>query len=673
MLGNFADCALSLPMFDVESRFSRLAFLSIFLLELQAVVPLFLTDNAPNEGAVAMLSGACILAFQMAFLARKELLGQGILRSKKSPLLAGAAWLSAIAAGGVFYAVFWDHSVAQTTPSVLSYLILALTYVELNHVRLICAATMACSIAVVVVFRAGAKPAIHAHEGEAKPDKWNYAMIALSSVGAATFQAWNNHSYLNIYSVWVFYAALIAAAFFIYSFAWLIGKGLLHENDIALVSSVFTFCLVLNPSAQGFFKRLGTPALVMAMTFLPAVAWATSRKRSGRNAAIVFAIFALFPLIGILRGEAAKLMSDLIEARSPAPTVSGSGEAREFPQVRIEEGDRASVFMLVYDSLPDMKTLEDLRVDPEPLAKLLSGYGFKIYPNTYSVGHHSLQSMGNTYDIAAHDYQIDIEGVTTGHWSDMEELRDLCAGNSKAFRIFSENSYGTCNIQSDYMTQGKSYADDHFPRLDYNRSIIDSMAILLKGIFFGEFKFDAEGFRSFEDDDFHYFFRETAVLKEGPWFTAMHVDMPGHAQISGKLLPNETELFINRYKKTLPDIRGDIEAILENKPSSIIIVMGDHGPHLTGDGRVLVNYLPEDITELMIRDRFGTLVAIRWPDPERADKYDDDLIMNQDIFPVVFAYLADSDEPLRLMVKEKKAILKNHVFIDNGLFIPAGL
>jgi hypothetical protein len=37
---------------------------------------------------------------------------------------------------------------------------------------------------------------------------------------------------------------------------------------------------------------------------------------------------------------------------------------------------------------------------------------------------------------------------------------------------------------------------------------------------------------------------------------------------------------------------------------------------------------------------------------------------------VVFSYLADSPEPLELMIKNKKAVLKNHVFIDNGVFIP---
>jgi hypothetical protein len=101
--------------------------------------------------------------------------------------------------------------------------------------------------------------------------------------------------------------------------------------------------------------------------------------------------------------------------------------------------------------------------------------------------------------------------------------------------------------------------------------------------------------------------------------------------------------------------------------------MGDHGPFLTGGGfdgfNPLANYSPAEITELMIRDRFGTLVAIRWPDPERASKYDANMLVNQDIFPVVFAYLADSEKPLGMMVKEKKVVMKDWVFIDNGVFI----
>ena len=48
-------------------------------------------------------------------------------------------------------------------------------------------------------------------------------------------------------------------------------------------------------------------------------------------------------------------------------------------------------------------------------------------------------------------------------------------------------------------------------------------------------------------------------------------------------------------------------------------------------------------------DRIGTMVAVRWPDPARAAKYDQNLTLNQDLFPVIFSYLADDPAPLELM------------------------
>ncbi|MDD4278036.1 MAG: hypothetical protein PHT37_09140, partial [Candidatus Cloacimonetes bacterium] len=51
----------------------------------------------------------------------------------------------------------------------------------------------------------------------------------------------------------------------------------------------------------------------------------------------------------------------------------------------------------------------------------------------------------------------------------------------------------------------------------------------------------------------------------------------------------------------------------------------------------------------LIWDRIGTMIAIHWPNPEIAAKYDQDLTVNQDIFAVMLAYLADSPEPLELL------------------------
>ena len=169
-----------------------------------------------------------------------------------------------------------------------------------------------------------------------------------------------------------------------------------------------------------------------------------------------------------------------------------------------------------------------------------------------------------------------------------------------------------------------------------------------------------------EEDEFHRFLRDEMSKKQDPWFVAMHTDSPGHAQTSGRLRENETELYVERLTKALGYMEDDVENIVRNNPEAVIVILSDHGPFLkggiTGEG--------DKVDELTIRDVYGTLIAIRWPDKKRAEKYDTRLIVNQDIFPVIFAYLADSPEPLELMVKEKKVRLNGHIFLDNGRFSP---
>ncbi|MDR1650460.1 MAG: LTA synthase family protein, partial [Synergistaceae bacterium] len=417
----------------------------------------------------------------------------------------------------------------------------------------------------------------------------------------------------------------------------------------------------------GFFRRFGTPTLGFAIIFIPVFVWICSKKINGRQIAITLPALFLLSLL-FISNDAVKgiiLYSSEIEDVSRTMTLSENEEDRE--NIVIEEGDRRSTFLLVYDSLADLKTFEALGVDISPLEKILKKYNFKIYQNTYSLGHFSIQSMSQTFDFAVHK---DEDGPLNTMRIFSKKLTDLIAGKGRAFRIFSQNGYKTCDIQHGSMTKGASFTDVSFPHpaKKYTK-VLDPLAALIKGIFFGEFRFDAAGFRIYTDDDMRDFLHSQVPLQEGPWFTAIHVNFPSHAQISGKLLPNETELFIERYNASLPKIEEDINVILSKDPSAIIIIMGDHGPHLTGDGLMLADYPPEEITELMIRDRFGALVAIRWPDGERASKYDANLLINQDVFPVIFAYLTDSPYPLSLMIQDKKVVFKERVFIDNGVFI----
>ncbi|MDR3165987.1 MAG: YidC/Oxa1 family membrane protein insertase [Synergistaceae bacterium] len=651
----FANCFAilrSLPGSFAGSRFVKFAPPAAFLVVMQAVVSAssaHLTQFDFAEAVIAITLCAVMLFFQTVFI---------ILRERKRilfPWLNALPWISAAVSGGILYGSFWKYSLFDIkdipeTREVLFVLFNAIASAsrgEARNVRLIVMGFFICLVMIVLFAKCGRKTDISGRQG---PNGWDYAVIALSAIAPATFQALNNSDYLSFRTVWVYYAILVILAFAVYLMVSFIWRGRISERDTALIASVFMFCLIINPSAQGYFMRYGSPTLVFALMFLPFTALAASGERNSRNIALLLLISIIFPFVNFIR------LFVSINLNLPEPVSVENN-------IKIPESNRDSVFLLVYDATPNLETLEALGVNSAPLGKILRSYGFKVYPNTYSIGNHSVLSMGLTYDIA---YKTD--------GRNFRNLCDTCAGDSKAFRIFSRNSYGTCIIQDDYMTGGHSFADESFPpmrRIDFEK---ESLLSLLRGILIGEFRFDLRvELRTTDsnssDESFHEFLRGNAAAKEGPWFTAAHYGHPGHSQNSGALLPNETELFVERYLEALAEMEKDIEAILIDKPSSIIIIMGDHGPYLTGDGVQLVNYSLDEITELMIRDRFGTLVAIRWPNPERASKYDADLLINQDIFPVVFAYLTDSDTPLDLMVKEKKAVMKERVFIDNGIFI----
>jgi len=59
---------------------------------------------------------------------------------------------------------------------------------------------------------------------------------------------------------------------------------------------------------------------------------------------------------------------------------------------------------------------------------------------------------------------------------------------------------------------------------------------------------------------------------------------------------------------------ADVEMALANNPNAIIILAGDHGPALTGDVFQISDFKSqENVGRLNILDRYGILLAIRWP------------------------------------------------------------
>ena len=145
----------------------------------------------------------------------------------------------------------------------------------------------------------------------------------------------------------------------------------------------------------------------------------------------------------------------------------------------------------------------------------------------------------------------------------------------------------------------------------------------------------------------------------------MHSNIPGHSQNSGVCEYDEIGKYSIKLDKANIEMKKDVETIIDNDPSSIIIIAGDHGPSLTKNCFKLEKggYQISEISRLDIQDRFGTFLAIRWPD----DEYEqfDEIVVIQDLFPAIFAYLYQDENFLDARIES--STLSSLAIVENGI------
>ena len=276
-----------------------------------------------------------------------------------------------------------------------------------------------------------------------------------------------------------------------------------------------------------------------------------------------------------------------------------------------------SVYLLIYDGYAHNETMLSYGIDNSYQEKYLEERRFKLYPRAYSIGASSLSTMTRVLNVSPDSYG-NFRRAVSGDGVVQNLLKSL---GYKTFGIF-RSAYFFRNI-------GASW-DSYFPPLN------SSSNLLLKGIVLGEFKFDLE-FDLLSTEEFLTAKRGVFEASEGSKFIYTHTG-PAHSQNSGACLSNETELYQERLERANAEMRDDVETLMKSDPNSIIIVAGDHGPYLTKNCTALwLKYKSPEVDRLDVQDRFGTFLAIRWPD-EKFEKYDDIAVL-QDIFPAVFAYL----------------------------------
>ena len=414
--------------------------------------------------------------------------------------------------------------------------------------------------------------------------------------------------------------ALIAFALFSSVYVFAIPAALAAIVPVRVLMALglaFVFTIANMASVSNYFAWFEEGSLKVQLTvfgFVFLVVWFLYRSDQRK-------LLYLFVVINFVGNSVAPLLSPHSEADASSLPV-------EENKLLTLVADRRpaitpNIYLLIYDAYVPNETMLAYGIDNSVQENYLSQQGFEIYPHTYSIGPSSITTMSKVLN------------ASTGFYGDQ---RRAVSGDGITQTILKDVGYQTYGLfPTDYMFSG--YGESY----DYSipeRSTPPYIQ-LLKSIFIGEFRYNVEkvGFNQPSRDQFvETKQRIFANTPGGRIFVYMHSDLPSHSQISGACLPNEVELFAERLTRANAEMKRDVDLIVQNDPSALVIVAGDHGPFLTKNCRSTTGvYDLSEVSRLDIQDRYGTFLAIKWPTGDF--KSYDEITVLQDLFPAVFAYL----------------------------------
>jgi hypothetical protein len=436
-------------------------------------------------------------------------------------------------------------------------------------------------------------------------------------------------------------------------------------------------------------------SFILALMFLPMV-----REITHYTTEIRTAFLALFIAILILVGQVIK-QRGAITAFSITASVYlmlfvgnvniGSkqlGEKVEIPKelLELELKDSASIYLFMHDAFPHKDYAEYFNMPSyDSLMAFFEQHGFKIY-DVYTMGDGTLESMAGVFDINI-DSLAKINGITTscnkhninsfkdidptavvrGYDAQGDSFREKLAGNNITNFLLQSKGYSTWNYNpyDRYIGSGDHFYDFVAHDEAQGMYLLEPKNLIFKALLRAQLNSNMiSASRQFLTKMAEFAQSNSENSKIFAW----GMGCPMHATF-GAMGTTEKELqkFLPLYIKCMAAMKEEIETATQN-PNAIIIFMSDHGVYLMDDGMKFVkNYDFNKVDYMKFRDIFGAFMAVRFPNKERAEKYDSEFYVSQDLFPIVFAYLFDSEIPLSLKIQSTELRLGHHKF-DKGVF-----
>jgi len=463
-----------------------------------------------------------------------------------------------------------------------------------------------------------------------------------------------------------------------------------NEIELIIYAAVLLFFSVL---LSFILSPKFSISLILSLMFLPMAREITYHSADLRTSFLALFVVVLIFIGSVIKQKGAIIVFSLIasiyllcftgnENSNFRKAGSGGGKIPK-ELMELELKDSASIYLFMHDAFPHKDYAYYFNLPSyDNLMALFEQRDFKIY-DVYSMGYTTYVTMSSLFDMDT-NLLLKYKGTTTAKYDDIAKspyfsndfhpnyFKTIFNGNNLTNTLLQKKGYSTALLAPhgyDPAYRGNKSYD--FVFYGKTGSIKDNKIEnqVLKNILNGILNSDLLQDSLFASHlvNIAEFARDNSKRTK---FFMWGAGCPGHSSFGALgTIEKEMEWFIPIYNKCLEAMKEEIEMIRAN-PDAIIIFMSDHGGYFMDNGigyKFPKNYDFNKTDYMKFRDVFGAFMAVRWPNREKAEKYDNDFNITQDLFPIIFSYLFDSEIPLKSKMENTELRLGPHKF-DKGVF-----
>ncbi len=448
-----------------------------------------------------------------------------------------------------------------------------------------------------------------------------------------------------------------------------------HQKILNIIQNIL-FATVFS-AIVGFF--LFIPMLAPNPALLPSIVLFFS------ICAILFFIKAKFLntiLLVLIVFSSVNTISGLIFSNASQEASTNKQAIAKLSEVKLKQ--KPNIYLFWLESYHAFSIQEEIYgIDTKPIQKFLADNEFVTFPEVYSDGRGTLSAYAELYGMGKYNIQevgnVDVNTTT----------RELIGGSEDniLFKILKNNGYFTGQLLYPmplyFMTFNKK--SPYLDRTDFDH-LYDSYLTLLAPCYYFVPSLRNKAIRSqrirsyLKTKDNINTTIQQLVQGPKPFFLSFK-DGANHTPGSGYSFKDaQSWIQGGTYQKYVKNGNESIKSIVQNilnlDPNAMIVIVADHGAtRFRGvtDFSKSIEEIQKDLKaanvsyEDFIDDKFGCMMAIRFPNGEQIDITAGKYMSQRNLFTHIFAYLSDDPSLLEYRAVSRSQLLKNVLTQDGKI------